>query len=152
MTRDISHIEIKSLIPHREPFLLIDRLVSYTQGESLTALKSVTRSEPWFQGHFPDYPIMPGVLVTEALAQTCAAFSALELQAEDTEKAKDTLYILLRTDIRYPKAVKPGCTLQLQAMLTEKTSAFDTFKVRATSDDGVCVRGTITVATTTKLI
>ena len=62
---------IKSAIPHRYPFLLIDRIIDFVPGESITALKNVTYNEPFFEGHFPENPIMPGVLIVEAMAQTC---------------------------------------------------------------------------------
>ena len=62
---------IKSAIPHRYPFLLIDRIIDIAPGESITALKNVTYNEPFFEGHFPENPIMPGVLIVEAMAQAC---------------------------------------------------------------------------------
>ena len=65
----ITIAEIKKLLPHRYPFLLVDRVIAFVPGESITALKNVTINEPFFQGHFPDAPIMPGMLILEALAQ-----------------------------------------------------------------------------------
>ncbi len=151
MVKQLSDIDIKSLIPHREPFLLVDALKEYNPGERLVAIKAVTRGEPWFQGHFPDFPVMPGVLITEALAQTCAAFMALENQAESVdESSQGQLYILLRSDVRFPKAVRPGCLLELQATISEVTSAYTVFKVKAIHDGKTCVRGSLTVAVSAK--
>ncbi|MFT6248654.1 MAG: 3-hydroxyacyl-[acyl-carrier-protein] dehydratase [Cognaticolwellia sp.] len=153
MTEQLCNIDIKSLIPHREPFLLVDTLKEYTPNERLVAIKAVTRGEPWFQGHFPDFPVMPGVLITEALAQTCAAFMALEYQSETEAANEDTqaqLYILLRSDVRFPKAVRPGCLLELEVTISEETSAFTVFKVKATQDGKTCVRGNLTVAKSAK--
>src|SRR5699024_11905803 len=65
--------QIKDIIPHRYPFLLVDQVVEKTSGERVVALKNVTANEPFFEGHFPDYPVMPGVLILEALAQTGAS-------------------------------------------------------------------------------
>ena len=64
--------KIMKLLPHRYPFLLVDRVLEFTPRQSITAIKNVTINEPFFQGHFPDFPVMPGVLIIEALAQTAA--------------------------------------------------------------------------------
>ena len=66
----INSLEILNMIPHRYPFLLVDRVIELKPNESIRAIKNVTINEPFFQGHFPDYPVMPGVLIVEALAQT----------------------------------------------------------------------------------
>lgn len=155
MELKVTNIDIKSLIPHREPFLLVDALKEYNPGERLVAVKAVSRGEPWFQGHFPDFPVMPGVLIIESLAQTCAAFMALEHQSEATITNKDAqkqtqMYILLRSDVRFPKAVRPGCVLELEVTILEVTSAFLVFKVKATRDGETCVRGSLTVAVSAK--
>ncbi len=148
MELDLAKIDIKDLIPHREPFLLLDRLDQYDGNEGLTAVKAVSRGDPWFVGHFPDFPIMPGVLVTEALAQTCAAFISLESlnSAESSSASEKQSYILLRSDMRFPKAVLPGHLLNLSVKLSERTSAFDLYTTRAQQNGVVCARGTLMVA------
>lgn len=78
--------EIRKILPHRYPFLLIDKVLDYEIGESLVALKNVTTNEPFFQGHFPHYPVMPGVLILEAMAQSCAILASLGQQADASEK------------------------------------------------------------------
>jgi 3-hydroxyacyl-[acyl-carrier-protein] dehydratase len=69
--------QIMKLLPHRYPFLLVDRVLEFTPRQSITAIKNVTINEPFFQGHFPDFPVMPGVLIIEALAQTAALLTFL---------------------------------------------------------------------------
>ena len=69
--------DIQKLIPHRFPFMLIDRITAFEHGKSLTAIKNVTMNEPQFMGHFPEYPVMPGVLIIEAMAQACGALAIL---------------------------------------------------------------------------
>ena len=80
--------EIKKIIPHRQPFLLIDRIVEYEEGKRCVGLKQVSGNEPFFQGHFPDYAVMPGVLITEALAQT----GAVAMLNSEENKGKIALF------------------------------------------------------------
>jgi len=103
--------EIMALLPHRYPFLLIDKVLDYTPGESLTALKNVTINEPIFTGHFPGMPIFPGVLILEALAQ---ATGILGFKTA-TERAKNELYLFAAIDeARFRKPVVPGDTMILE--------------------------------------
>ena len=81
--------QIKEIIPHRQPFLLIDRVVEYDEGQRCVAIKQVSGNEPFFQGHFPEYAVMPGVLITEALAQTGAVAML------NSEANKENLHYLL---------------------------------------------------------
>jgi len=102
-------------LPHRYPFLLIDRVTEFNPGESLTGYKNVTYNEPFFQGHFPERPIMPGVLVLEAMAQATGllAFKTVERGAR-----RDSLYFLVGMDkVRFKQPVVPGDQLILQANL-----------------------------------
>lgn len=104
--------EIRNLLPHRYPFLLIDRVVDYDVGKSLTAVKNVTVNEPFFLGHFPVKPIMPGVLIIEALAQAAAI---LGLGDPTSPKAdSQSLYYLVGVDkARFRQPVEPGDQLML---------------------------------------
>ncbi|MFW5735615.1 MAG: 3-hydroxyacyl-ACP dehydratase FabZ [Oceanidesulfovibrio sp.] len=105
---DIQHI--MDMLPHRYPFLLIDRVFEYETGTRLTALKNVTMNEPFFQGHFPGKPVMPGVLVLEALAQAGALLISLSLQ----DKSDNTLFIFTGIDkARFRRPVVPGDQLIL---------------------------------------
>jgi 3-hydroxyacyl-[acyl-carrier-protein] dehydratase len=114
---DINHI--LQHLPHRYPFLLIDRVTEFNAGESLVGYKNVTFNEPFFQGHFPERPIMPGVLILEAMAQATGllAFKTVERGAR-----RDSLYFLVGMDkARFKRPVEPGDQLVLRAdLLREK--------------------------------
>jgi 3-hydroxyacyl-[acyl-carrier-protein] dehydratase len=103
--------EIMALLPHRYPFLLIDRVLDYTPGESLTAIKNVTINEPIFTGHFPGMPIFPGVLILEALAQATGILGFKTV----TERSENELYLFAAIDeARFKKPVVPGDTMVLE--------------------------------------
>lgn len=107
--------QIKRLLPHRYPFLLLDRVLEHEPGVSLAAVKNVTINEPFFQGHFPQKPVMPGVLVIEALAQASAVLGLLS--APGTQR-QDRLYYLAGVDkARFRKTVEPGDQLVLETRL-----------------------------------
>lgn len=106
--------EIMKIIPHRYPFLLIDRVLELEPGARAVAEKLVTMNEPFFQGHFPDYPLMPGVLIVEALAQT-GSVAALSL-----EENRSKLGVFAGIDkVRFKRQVRPGDTLRLEVELTK---------------------------------
>ncbi len=108
-TMDIN--EIVKYLPHRYPFLLIDRVVELELGKSIKALKNVTINEPFFQGHFPQYPVMPGVLIMEALAQ---AAGVLSFKSEGRMPTDGTLYFFAGIDnARFKRQVLPGDQLTL---------------------------------------
>jgi len=103
--------EIMALLPHRYPFLLIDRVVDYTPGESLTAIKNVTINEPIFTGHFPGMPIFPGVLILEAMAQATGILGFKTV----SERTENELYLFAAIDeARFKKPVVPGDTMVLE--------------------------------------
>ena len=107
--------KILQLLPHRYPFLLVDRVLEITPRESITALKNVTMNEPFFQGHFPDFPVMPGVLIIEALAQTAALLTFSEKRAENA------IYYFAGIDgARFKKPVLPGDQLIMTAKSAKK--------------------------------
>ncbi len=100
---------------HRYPFLLIDRVLDYTVGESLIAIKNVTYNEPFFQGHFPLRPVMPGVLLIEAMAQ---ATGILSFKTANAEPEDDSLYYLVGVDkARFKQPVEPGDQLLIEVKL-----------------------------------
>jgi 3-hydroxyacyl-[acyl-carrier-protein] dehydratase len=120
--------QVMKYLPHRYPFLLIDRVIECTVGESLTALKNVTINEPFFQGHFPDQPIMPGVLVIEALAQATGLLSFCSMQADHNKK----LYVLVGIDkARFRGQVLPGDQLHLQVSLKRNMRGILMFEGKA---------------------
>ncbi len=102
--------QIKTILPHRYPFLLIDRVVDFSEGQQLTAIKNVTANEQFFQGHFPDEKVMPGVLIVEAMAQAGAVFFYLEKKLQDK---KSVVYYLGSVDAKFLKPVFPGDQLKI---------------------------------------
>lgn len=105
--------EIKETIPHRYPFLLVDKVVEIEEGKRVVGIKNVTINEPFFQGHFPDYPVMPGVLIIEALAQV-GAIGVLGI-----EENKGKIGFLAGVDkCRFKRQVVPGDTLELEVEIT----------------------------------
>lgn len=109
---------IERLIPHRYPFLLVDRVTDFVPNERLTAVKNVSAAEPWVSGHFPGNPIMPGVLLVEALAQAGCLLSQLSLPDDAQPRP---LYVLVAVDdARFRRAVVPGDRLDLEIRV-EKT-------------------------------
>ena len=102
---------IKELIPHRYPFLLIDKVEQIEMGESAVGIKCVTVNEPFFPGHFPDAPVMPGVLIIEAMAQTCAVLTVLTLGKEFEGKL---VYFMSIDNARFRKPVGPGDKLEIK--------------------------------------
>lgn len=105
--------DILNLLPHRYPFLLVDRVLDMVPPKHLTAIKNVTINEPFFQGHFPDKPVMPGVLVIEALAQTAGLLSL-----SNEEVPENAIFYLVGLDkTRFKRPVEPGDQLQLQIEL-----------------------------------
>ncbi|MBT8433622.1 MAG: 3-hydroxyacyl-ACP dehydratase FabZ [Gammaproteobacteria bacterium] len=120
--------KVMELLPHRYPFLLIDRVDEFEQGKSLTAIKNVTINEPFFQGHFPGQPIMPGVLVLEAMAQATGllAFSSMG----DAHKSK--LYMLVGIDkARFRGQVVPGDQLVLDISLKRNMRGIGMYQCEA---------------------
>ncbi len=112
---EIDHRAIVDLLPHRYPFLLIDRVLEFVDGERLVALKNVTINEPYFQGHFPGNPVMPGVLVCEALAQ---AGALLAHHSSAGVPQGSTLFLAGLDQVRFRRPVVPGDQLRLQVTIT----------------------------------
>ncbi|MBI4316989.1 MAG: 3-hydroxyacyl-ACP dehydratase FabZ [Chloroflexi bacterium] len=134
--------EIREAIPHRYPFLLVDKIVELSEdGTHAVGIKNLTINEPFFQGHFPDYAIMPGVLIVEALAQTAAAamFSVQE--------NKGKLGVLAGIDnFRFRKPVLPGDTLRLEVTLAKMRGPVGKIAGRATVDGQLVAEGEIMFA------
>ncbi len=127
--------QIKRALPHRYPFLLLDKVTDYEPGVSLTAVKNVTTNEPFFQGHFPQQPIMPGVLIIEAMAQASAV---LGLLSDDGEKHRNKLYYLVGVDkARFRKTVGPGDQLVIEAQFVKLRRNIWRFSCVARVDDTI---------------
>jgi 3-hydroxyacyl-[acyl-carrier-protein] dehydratase len=117
---------IEALIPHRFPFLLVDRVMEIERLQRIRAVKAVTYNEPWFLGHFPGHPVMPGVLVVEALAQAGAILVCHAMSPE--ERAGKVTYFMGIDSARFRKPVTPGSMLELRCQVTKAKGAI--FKMR----------------------
>lgn len=126
---EMSIHEIMQYLPHRYPFLLVDRVLNCQIGESVLAIKNVTYNEPFFQGHFPNAPVMPGVLILEALAQTSGllALSNPEWRPDD-----ESLYLFVGIDkARFKRQVGPGDQLTLDVKLKRQKKGYGVFDATA---------------------
>lgn len=136
---DIS--EIKSFLAHRYPFLLVDRVLEIDAGKRIKALKNVSVNEPFFQGHFPHYPVMPGVLIIEALAQ---ASGLLSLKAAGQRVDDNTVFYFVGIDgARFKRPVVPGDVLILESELLFEKRGLLKYKVRASVGEQVACEAEI---------
>ncbi|HKR86541.1 MAG TPA: 3-hydroxyacyl-ACP dehydratase FabZ [Phenylobacterium sp.] len=122
---EIDIIEILARIPHRYPFLLVDRAEEYRPHESIIGIKCVTANEPFFQGHFPGYPVMPGVLIVEALAQTGAVLMSKSLDVDTRGK---TILFMSVDNCRFRQPVRPGDVIRMHVEVLRHRG--DVFKFR----------------------
>lgn len=124
--------EIMRHLPHRYPLLLVDRVMELVPGESVTAIKNVTMNEPFFPGHFPHHPIMPGVLIIESLAQ---AAGLLAFKSSGKEAGADSVIYFVGIDnARFKRPVVPGDQLRLEARITRHTRGIWKFDAKALVD------------------
>jgi 3-hydroxyacyl-[acyl-carrier-protein] dehydratase len=136
--------KILKQLPHRYPFLLVDRVLAIEKGKTIKALKNVTINEPFFEGHFPHRPVMPGVLMLEALAQAAAllAFDAL-----DSSPTDDMVYYFAGIDgARFKRPVEPGDQLILEVELLRMKAGIFKFKACALVGDDLAVEAELTCA------
>ena len=136
--------KILKQLPHRYPFLLVDRVLALDKGKSIKALKNVTINEPFFEGHFPHRPVMPGVLMIEALAQAAALLS---FDALDTSPSDEQIYYFAGIDgARFKRPVEPGDQLILEVELLRRKAGIFKFKARAMVGDEIAVEAELTCA------
>lgn len=136
--------EIREYLPHRYPFLLVDRVIDLELGKAITAIKNVTINEPFFDGHFPNLPIMPGVLIIEAMAQ---AAGILGFKTLDKKPSDGSIYMFVGTDkMRFKKPVVPGDQLILKAAIVSSRSGLWKFDCRAEVDGKMVASGQILCA------
>ena len=133
--KDLSISKILQAMPHRYPFLLIDRILDYTVFESIKALKNVTINEPFFQGHFPGQPIMPGVLILESMAQATGMLAYYSNQARGD--SGNVFYLVGIDKARFKRPVTAGDQLILQAILTREIRGIYRFRATATVDGAI---------------
>ena len=133
--------QIQAIIPHRYPFLLVDKIIEIEYGVRAVGIKNVTINEPFFQGHFPNYPVMPGVLIVEALAQV----GAVSLLGMEENKGKMAFFAGI-DGVRFKRQVRPGDTLTLEVELGRMRRGVGSGTARATVDGELAVRGELMFA------
>jgi len=140
--------EIRKFLPHRYPFLLVDRVIECTPGESIVAIKNISVNEPQFTGHFPNQAIMPGVLIIEALAQTTGL---LGFRTMSEEPSDDILYMLVGVDgVRFKRQVVPGDQLTLKAKIERRSKVIWKFSCEASVDGQLCTAASLLCAASPK--
>ena len=117
-------MNIQNYLPHRYPFLLIDKIIDIKKGEMITAQKNVSNNEPFFQGHFPEYPVFPGVLLLESMAQATAI---LDVESNDRDMSKQLYYFVGIDNARFKKQVVPGDIITINANLVQSKSEVHKF-------------------------
>ena len=129
--------QIKQYLPHRYPLLLVDRVLNWESGKSINAIKNVTINEEFFNGHFPNKPVMPGVMTIEALAQTSALLAFLTMGQKPDENA--VVYFLGIDKARFKRPVEPGDQLRMHVDILRHSRGIWKFQARATVDDQLAV-------------
>lgn len=138
---------IMQMIPHRYPILLVDKLVDLVPGESAVGIKNVTMNEPQFMGHFPGFPVMPGVLIIEAMAQT-AALVVVDFLGDEAEGK--IVYFMTIDNARFRKPVGPGDQMHVKVEKIQSRGSVWKFKGTATVDGVVCAEATFSAMITDK--
>ncbi len=141
MDTPIQNIDIQKILPHRYPFLLVDRVIEFEEGKHIKAIKNVTANEPQFMGHFPGNPIMPGVLITEALAQA----GAVMLLSMEENRGKLGVFTGIN-NFKFRRQVIPGDTLVLEADLLVYRHGMGKANVKATVEGQVAAMGELSFA------
>ena len=123
--------QIMEILPHRYPFLLVDRITALERGKSITGIKNVTFNEPFFQGHFPGEPVMPGVLILEAMAQVGGILACLS----DTEMIGRLVYFVGVDKARFRRVIRPGDQLVMQLTLIKQKGKLSKMEAKAFVDE-----------------
>lgn len=129
--------QIKQYLPHRYPMLLVDRVLTWESGKSITAIKNVTANEEFFNGHFPNKPVMPGVLMVEAMAQTAAILSFLTMGQKPDENT--IVYFVGIDNVRFKRPVGPGDQLKMDVEILRVARGIWKYKAVATVDGQLVV-------------
>ncbi|WP_304334635.1 3-hydroxyacyl-ACP dehydratase FabZ [Conchiformibius steedae] len=142
-TLPIEAKDIQKLIPHRYPFMLLDRVTAFEPNKRLTAIKNISMNEPQFQGHFPDFPVMPGVLLIEAMAQACGALAILS----EGGRNPDEIYFFAGIDnARFKRQVIPGDRVVFEIELLQSKRGIGKFKATAWVEGELAVEAEIMCA------
>lgn len=131
--------EIKKIIPHRYPFLLVDKILECDDDSHIVGLKSVTMNEPFFQGHFPEFPVMPGVLIVEAMAQVACILAMRVLKKE----GHTSVFFTGIDGVKFRKPVVPGDVLRLELTKTKQRGELFRFDGKALVEEQVVTQGSL---------
>jgi beta-hydroxyacyl-ACP dehydratase FabZ len=131
--------EIKKIIPHRYPFLLVDKIIECDDDSRIVGIKSVTINEPFFQGHFPEFPVMPGVLIVEAMAQVACILAMRVLKKE----GNSSVFFTGIDGVKFRKPVVPGDVLRLELTKTKQRGELFRFDGKALVEEQVVTQGSI---------
>lgn len=137
----LDSLAIQKLLPHRFPFLLVDRIVELVPKERIVGIKQVSINEPFFQGHFPGAPVMPGVLIVEALAQAAGVLAVESLGLANSGKL---VYFMAIEGAKFRNPVEPGCLLQLDVEFVQKRTSVCKFAGRASVEGKVVAEANFT--------
>jgi 3-hydroxyacyl-[acyl-carrier-protein] dehydratase len=137
-------LAVMALLPHRFPMLLVDRVIDMIPGQSATGIKAVTINEPFFAGHFPTRPIMPGVLIVEALAQTAGVLAIHTARARDRQAGDKLVYFMAIENARFRVPVEPGCLLHLKVEVVQDRGRIAKFNGRAEMDGKLAAEASFT--------
>ncbi|RIL11743.1 MAG: 3-hydroxyacyl-[acyl-carrier-protein] dehydratase FabZ [Proteobacteria bacterium] len=133
-------MQIMQVLPHRYPFLMIDKVMVFEDGQRVVAIKNVSANEPFFQGHFPGRPVMPGVLILEAMAQ---AGAILARESKDGVLDNKVSMLVAANDVRWKRQVLPGDCLRLEMLSLRRKRPLWVMRGRATVDDKMVAEATI---------
>ncbi len=152
MGNELNIEQIRNYLPHRYPFLLVDRVLNYEEGKTIEAIKNVTANEEFFEGHFPNNSVMPGVLILEALAQSAGIlyFLTTNTTASSDGNLNNGFYFAGIDDARFKRVVVPGDQLHLHAQMIKNKLDIWVFDVKAIVDDKIVCSATIKVAKVAK--
>ena len=142
-------LDIKGILerlPHRYPMLLIDRVLELEQGKSIVAIKNVSINEPFFLGHFPHHPVMPGVLIVEAMAQAAALFSFADPNGREDEKNQSVYYLVGIDGARFRRPVVPGDQLRIEVKADRLSRTVCKYNGRALVDGQVAAEANLMCA------
>lgn len=139
--------EIMELIPHRYPFLLVDRVLEYASGEWIKAVKNISFNEPQFQGHFPGHPVMPGVMIIEAMAQSAGVLTQLSRAGQ----ANDALFYLVKVDnAKFSQIVVPGDQVVFECQIKKVIKNMTMYQCKASVDGKVVAKADLLCAEKSK--